>query len=145
MAKQGWTTQGDKSVEDFIASLPDEQIARDSLALFKMMRRISRHRPKMWNVGTSEFDAYHYKCESGREGDCQALGAYPRKRKMTVYLMEGTARHSELLTRLGKHSTSRGCLSIRRLSDVQPPILEQVLRTSYEYLKSKDGHTHRFD
>jgi hypothetical protein len=110
-----------------------------------MMRRISGHHPKMWNVGTVGFDAYHYKYDSGREGDCQALGFHPGKGKMTVYLMDGTARHSGLLARLGKHTTSRVCLYIKRLSDVELPILEQIVRQSYEYLKSRDGHMHRVE
>jgi hypothetical protein len=145
MARQEKAAQGDRSVEDFIASLKDEQTAKDSLVLIEMMRRVSKHHPKLWNVGTVGFDAYHYRYDSGREGDCQALGFYPRKGKITVYLMDGTARHSELLARLGKHTTSRVCLYIKRLGDVQLPILEQIVQRSYEYLKSKDGHMHRVE
>ncbi|HNF93534.1 MAG TPA: hypothetical protein PLQ75_02695, partial [Anaerolineales bacterium] len=67
----------------------------------------------------------------------------PRKGKLTVYLMDGTVRHSELLTRLGKHTTSRVCIYIKRLSDIDLSILEQIVRQSYEYVKSQDGHMHR--
>jgi hypothetical protein len=108
-----------------------------------MMQRISGHAPKMWNVGTIGFDTYHYKYDSGREGDSQIIGFYPRKGKITVYLMDGTMRYSELLARLGKHTTSRVCVYIKRLSDVQLPILEQIVQQSYEYVKSQDGHMHR--
>jgi hypothetical protein len=145
MARRDKTPPGDGSVEDYLASLEDEQTVKDSLALIEVMRRISGHRPKLWNVGTIGFDAYHYKYESGREGDCQALGFYPRKNKMTVYLMDGTTRHSELLARLGKHTATRVCLYIKRLGDVQLPILERILRQSYAYLKSKDGRMHRVE
>jgi division protein CdvB (Snf7/Vps24/ESCRT-III family) len=62
---------------------------------------------------------------------------------MTVYLMDGTARYTELLARLGKHSTSRVCVYINRLSDVDLSILEQIVRDSYVYVKSQDGHMHR--
>jgi len=136
-------TKNDRSVKDYIASLDDEQIAKDTLVLIEMMQRISGHAPKMWNVGTIGFDTYHYKYDSGREGDSQVIGFYPRKGKITVYLMDGTVRYSELLARLGKHSTSRVCVYIKRLSDVQLPILEQIVQQSYEYVKSQDGHMHR--
>ena len=137
------TAHNDDSVREYVASLEDEQTSKDCHALLEMMHRISGHEPKMWNVGTIGFDAFHYKYDSGREGDCQGIGFYARKGKTTVYLMDGTVRYSELLSRLGKHSTSRVCVYIKRLSDVQLPILEQIVQQSYEYIKSQDGHMHR--
>ena len=129
-------------VKDYIASL-DEQTAKDTHVLIEMMQRISGHKPQKWNAGTLGFDTYHYKYDSGREGDGHVIGFYPRKGKITVYLMDGTARHSELLARLGKHTTSRVCVYIKRLSDIELPILEQIFQQSYEYVKSQDGHMHR--
>lgn len=137
------TGQGRNSVEGYLASLGDDQTARDSQVLVEMMRRISGQEPKLWNVGTIGFDSYHYKYDSGREGDSHAIGFYPRKAKLTVYLMDGTARHSDLLARLGKHSTSRVCVYIKRLSDVDLPTLERIVRQSYEYVKARDGQMHR--
>ena len=134
------SAQNDRSVKDFIASLGDEQIVKDSQALIEMMQRISGHEPKMWNVGTIGFDTYHYKYDSGREGDGHVIGFYPRKGRITVYLMDGTARYSELLAKLGKHTTTGYCVYINWLSDVELPILEQIVRQSYENVKSKDGH-----
>jgi hypothetical protein len=136
------TTQNDSSVEDFIASL-DEQTLNDSHVLIEMMQRISGHKPTKWNVGTLGFDTYHYKYDSGREGDGHVIGFYPRKGKITVYLMDGTARHSKLLAKLGKHTTTGYCLYIKRLSDIDLPILEQILQQSYQYIKSQDGHIDR--
>lgn len=143
MTDKSKSTQDKTLVKDYIASLDDEQTVKDSLALIEMMQRISGHKPKLWNVGTIGFDTYHYKYDSGREGDSQTIGFYPRKGKITVYLMDGTVRHSELLARLGKHTTSRVCVYIKRLSDIQLPILEQIVQQSYEYIKSQDGHMHR--
>lgn len=137
------TSQNNTSVKDYIASLEDEQSIADCHALIKMMKRISGHEPKMWNVGTIGFGSYHYKYESGREGDSQTIGFYPRKGKITVYLMDGTSRYSELLAQLGKHSTSRVCVYIKRLSDIELPILEQIVQQSYMYVQSQDGHMHR--
>ena len=136
-------TQDDPLVKDFIASMDDEKMKEDCLVLVEMMQRISRHGPKMWNMGTIGFDTYHYKYDSGREGDGQIIGFYSRKGKITVYLMDGTVRYSELLARLGKHTTSRVCVYIKQLSDIQLPILEQIVQQSYEYVKSQDGHMHR--
>jgi hypothetical protein len=103
-------------IEEYLASINDEQTVEDSRVLTKMMQRMTGREPKLWNVGTLGFDTYHYKYDSGREGDGHVLGFYPRKGKTTIYLMDGTARYSEL------------------------PILEQILQTSYENIKSQDGH-----
>lgn len=137
------TTQKNASVKEFIASLADEQLVSDSQALLAMMQHISGHKPKLWNVGAIGFDSYHYKYDSGREGDSLVIGFYPRKGKITVYLMDGTARYSKLLTKLGKHATTGYCLYIKRLSDINLSILEQILQKSYENIKSQDGHINR--
>ncbi len=137
------TAQNDISVKDYIASLEDEQTIKDSLVLAEMMQRISGHEPKLWNVGTIGFDVYHYKYDSGREGDGHVIGFYPRKGKTTIYLMDGTARYAELLAKLGKHTTTGYCLYIKRLSDVELPILEQIVQKSYEHIKSQEGQVHQ--
>jgi hypothetical protein len=133
--------QNNKSVKDYMASLADEKTVIDSRVLIEMMQRISGHEPKLWNVGTLGFDGYHYKYDSGREGDGFVIGFYPRKGKITVYLMDGTARYSELLAKLGKYTITGYCIYIKQLSNVELPILEQIVRQSYEYIKSlsKDG------
>ena len=129
-----------RSIEPFIASIDDEQTLEDTRTLLEMMRRISGQEPTLWNVGTIGFGTYHYKYASGREGDGHTIGFYPRKGKLTVYLMDGTARHSELMESLGKHSTTGYCLNIKRLSDVDLAVLEQILRESYEYVEAKSQH-----
>ena len=136
------SSQSDSAVKDYIASL-DEQTVKDTHVLIEMMQRISGHKPQKWNAGTLGFDTYHYKYDSGREGDGHVIGFYPRKGKITVYLMDGTARHSELLARLGKHTTTGYCVYIKRLSDIDLPILEQIVQQSYAYIKSLDGHINR--
>jgi hypothetical protein len=123
------------STEDYLASL-NEDTLKDTDVLIKMMRRISGAQPKLWNVGTLGFGSYHYKYATGREGDCFIIGFYPRKGKLTIYMMDGTARYAELLSKLGKHTTTGYCVVIRRLSDVELSILEQILRQSYDYIIS---------
>jgi hypothetical protein len=131
----------DTSVKDYIASLGDEQLVKDSEVLLEMMQQISGSEPKLWNVGTIGFDTYHYKYDSGREGKGHVIGFYPRKGKTTIYLMDGTARHSELLAKVGKHTVTGYCFYIKKLSDINLPILEQIMKQSYDYIKalSKDG------
>ncbi len=130
--------QNNSTVKNYIASL-DEQTAKDSLTLIEMMQRISGHEPQLWNIGTIGFDTYHYKYESGREGDGHVIGFYPRKGKITVYLMDGTAHYSELLAKLGKHTTTGYCLYIKRLSDIELSVLEQIVQKSYKHIKSQEG------
>src|SRR5215208_8074434 len=142
MADKSTATQNSTSVMEYIASL-DDQTIKESQVLLEMMQRISGHKPKLWNAGTLGFDTYHYKYESGHEGDSIVIGFYPRKGKITIYLMDGTARYSELLAKLGKHTTTGYCLYIKRLSDIDLPILEQIVQQSYEYIKSQDGHIDR--
>jgi hypothetical protein len=126
----------DQTAKDYIASL-DEQTAKDSQVLLDIMQRISGQAPQLWNAGTIGFDTYHYKYDSGREGDGFVIGFYPRKGKITVYLMDGTARQSELLAKLGKHTTTGYCVYIKQLSDVELPVLEQIVQKSYDLIKSK--------
>lgn len=133
------SSQSDSSVKDHIASL-DEQTAKDSHVLIEMMQRISGHEPTIWNAGTIGFDTYHYKYDSGREGNGHIIGFHPRKGKITIYLMDGTARYAELLAKLGKHTLTGYCLYVKRLDDIDLPILEQIVQKSYENIKSQDGH-----
>jgi hypothetical protein len=133
--------QNERSVEEYVASLHDDQTEHDSRVLIEMMQRISGHEPAMWNVGTIGFDTYHYKYDSGREGDAHVVGFYPRKGKINIYLMDGTARYSDLLATLGKHTTTGYCVYVQHLRDVELPILERIVQQSYAYikLKSQDG------
>ena len=127
---------GDDAVGAYMATLDDSTRA-DAALLLAMMRRVSGLGPTLWNVGTIGFGTYHYKYDSGREGDGHTIGFYPRKGKLTVYLMDGTARHAELLAKLGQHSTTGYCVYIKRLSDVDLAILEQIARDSYEFIEAK--------
>jgi hypothetical protein len=125
-----------RSVQNFLASLHDEQTANDSRALIDILQRISGHEPKLWNMGTIGFGTYHYKYGTGREGDAHVIGFYPRKAKLTVYIMDGTARYAELLAKLGKHTTTGYCLYIKQLSDIDLPVLEQIVKRSYQHITS---------
>ena len=135
--------QNYRSVEDYIATL-DDQTTADTKVLIDMFSRISGHEPKMWGIATMGFDSYHYKYDSGHEGDSHVIGFYPRNGKITVYLMDGTAKYADQLAKLGKHTKStRVCIYIKRLSDIDLDVLERVVTASYKYVKSHDGNMHR--
>lgn len=125
-----------ETTNSYLSKINDEQTIKDSQKLIIIMQRISGHKPKLWNVGTIGFDTYHYKYATGREGDNFIIGFYPRKGKITIYLMDGTTRYSELLDKLGKQTITGYCIYIKRLSDIELPILETIMEKSYKYIKS---------
>lgn len=134
---------GADAVEAYLASIGDERAVADARELMAVMARISGADPTLWNVGTIGYDSYHFAYDSGREGDSHVLGFYPRKGKLTVYLMDGTSRHAEALATLGRHSTSRVCVYIKSLADVDMTVLERILRDSHRFLKDNDGSVGR--
>lgn len=128
-----------QSIKDYIAKL-DSETQDDANTLVKIMQKISGHEPKFWaggGGGTVGFDSYHYKYGTGREGDSFVVGFYPRKGKTTIYLMDGTARQAELLAKLGKHSTTGYCIYVKSLADIDLKVLEQIVKSSYQNIKSK--------
>lgn len=129
----------DMSAEQYINSLEDEQLKSDTRVLVELMQRISGEEPILYGFGTLGFGVYKYEYKSGRKGEAHTLGFYPRKGKITIYLMDGTSHYAELLAKLGKHTTTGYCLYIKRLSDIELPILEQILQKSYENIKSQEG------
>jgi hypothetical protein len=132
-----------RTVGDYLASLDDEQLVADCQVLIDMMQRVSGEPPTLWNVGTLGFGRYRYRYDSGREGESHTIGFYPRRGRITIYLMDGTVRYAELLPRLGRHTTSRVCLYLKRLSDIELSVLEEIVQQSYDYVTSQDGRMHR--
>ncbi len=124
------TKPSDASVEAYLAAIEDEARREDCRALVKLMSRVSKEPPKMWGASIVGFGSYHYKYASGREGDACRTGFSSRKGDISVYLMTGFEGQAELLARLGKHKMGKACLSIRKLSDVDSKILEQLIAGS---------------
>jgi hypothetical protein len=141
MTNENKTQENDSSVTDFLDSLEDEQVISDCLQLVEMMSKISGHKPKMWGTSIVGFDKYHYKYASGREGDAPVIAFSPRKGKITVYVDE-TAQFTDILSKLGKHTTSRVCVYIKHLSDIDTSVLYDLIETSYKYTKSLDETEH---
>jgi len=124
------TRKNDAKVEDFLDTVEDEKRRTDSFAILDLMRRVTGEEPSMWGPSIVGFGSYHYKYASGREGDWMKVGFAPRKQSLTLYIMSGFDRFDELMSRLGKHSTGKSCLYIRRLEDVDMSILEELIRES---------------
>ena len=122
------TKPTDQSAEAFLNGLTDENKRRDAFTILELMRKISQAEPKMWGASIIGFGDYHYKYASGREGDWFQIGFSPRKQDLTLYLMQGFKQYGDLLAKLGKFKTSKGCLYIRRLSDVDLPTLEELIK-----------------
>ena len=124
------TKPTDATVEGYIAAIHDESRRKDCAAMAKMMARVTRRTPKMWGPSIVGFGTYHYKYESGREGDSCLTGFSSRKDGFTVYLTASFSGQDELLSKLGKHKMGKACLYIRRMGDVDVNILEQLVAGS---------------
>lgn len=81
------------------------------------------------------FGSYHYKYESGREGDMPLVGFSPRKQSMTIYIVPGFDDYGEMLAELGKHKTGKACLYVNKLADVDEAVLRSLIKRSYEHMK----------
>lgn len=125
------------NVKDFLKSVPDEQKRKDSLVLLDMMSKITKQKPKMWGPSIIGFGSYHYKYESGHEGDMCIAGFSPRKAAISVYILMGFNKSPELLEKLGKFKTGKSCLYVKKLADVDLNVLEKLIAESYKYIKNK--------
>jgi len=115
------------SVTAFINALTDPVRRADAKALTKLMQNAFGEKPRMWGPSIIGFGTCHYKYESGREGDMPVIAFSPRKAATVLYGLIGSADAKELLAKLGKHSTGKGCLYVKKLSDVDPRALESLI------------------
>jgi hypothetical protein len=136
MAEQK-TKPTEQSVEAFLDKVPDEKVRDDCFSLIKLMKKATGSAPKMWGPSIIGFGKYHYKYESGHEGDACLTGFSPRKQNITLYVMPGSAQHAGLLKDLGKHKAGKGCLYIKKLEDVNTGVLENLVKQSVDSLKKK--------
>lgn len=130
------TTPNDASVEAFLDRIADERKRQDSYAILAMMQEVTGVEAKMWGDSIVGFGSYHYKYASGREADWMLVGFSPRKQNLTLYIMSGFEQYGDLLQRLGKHSTGKGCLYIKKLQDVDLATLKELVRLSVEHMAS---------
>jgi hypothetical protein len=123
------------SVAAFINSIDDKQQRADARKVAAMMRKATGKSAKMWGPSIVGYGAYHYKYASGREGDFLMTGFSPRKQALTVYVIPGFTPFEALMNKLGKYKTGKSCLYIKRLSDVDEKILEQLIDRSVKHMR----------
>lgn len=132
------TKVNDASVEGFIESIDNETKRNDSFKLLEIYTRITGESAKMWGPSIVGFGQYHYKSDrSSQEGDWMITGFSPRKQNLTLYFMDGFDNYTEQLEKLGKNKTSKGCLYINKLADVDMKILEELIEISFKTVKKQ--------
>lgn len=129
------TKQTNVSVGDFIDTIESETVRDDCRKIIELMRKATNAEPKMWGANIIGFGERLLKYESGRELDWMQIGFSPKKQNITLYLTSGTGWHQNLLDKLGKHKTGKGCLYIKKLSDLDESVLEQIIQESVEKLE----------
>lgn len=123
------------SAKAFLDRIPDKERRRDCQFVSKLMKQATKAAPRMWGPAIVGFGDYHYKYASGQEGDWFQTGFSPRKQNLTIYLMPGLHQYGDLLASLGKHSTSKSCLYLKRLADVDLDVLKELIVRSVQDLK----------
>ena len=130
------TKVNDASVEAFLNNVPDEKKRADAFRLMQIMREETGEEPRMWGDSIIGYGSYHYKYASGREGDMPLVGFSPRKASLTLYPAFGFEGYDELMSRLGKFTTSKACLYVKRLSDLDEATLRELVRRSAEVTRA---------
>lgn len=133
------TRPTDSEVDAFLGAIEDEEKRADCLDLARMMREVTGAEPRLWGSGMVGFGSYHYRYQSGREGDWFLTGFAPRKKELTVYIVSGFDRHGELMRRLGTYKTGKSCLYIKRLADVDVETLRELVRQSVAHVRETYG------
>lgn len=129
------TQPTDVPVDEFIADVEHPVRRADAEVLVEMFQRVTGEEPVMWGPSIIGFGSYHYKYDSGREGDAPAVGFSPRKANLSLYLLSDDERTQGLLDRLGKHKRSVACLYVNKLADVDLEVLEELTSVAYRYTK----------
>lgn len=124
-----------ESVETFLKAISDEQRRTDAMTLCGVLEKMTGKKPEIWGYGIVGFGNYHYKYESGREGDSSVIGFAPRKQNLVLYIVNGYHDYGPLLQKLGKHKIGKSCLYINRLSDIDMPVLNELMQQSLAHMK----------
>ena len=133
------TRETDASVDDFIAGVEHPTRQRAARALVALMRSVAGCEPKMWGPSIVGFGRYHYRYDSGHEGDAPRIGFSPRKSSLSLYLTCAVSDFADLLPRLGKHRTGAGCIYVNKLADVDMAVLESMIRRGWDLAPHAHG------
>ncbi|MBC8768438.1 DUF1801 domain-containing protein [Arenibacter sp. BSSL-BM3] len=133
------TLPNNKSVISFLNSIDSEEKRKDAYILLDLFKGITNETAVMWGESIIGFGSYHYKYDSGREGDMPMTGFSPRKGNFSIYIMTGFSKQQQLLEQLGTHKTGKSCLYIKRLSNIELDVLSELIKSSYQYYKNKNS------
>ncbi len=133
------TKRNKGDVETFLNNVPDERKRQDSFSILELMQQVTGKEPEMWGDSIVGFGSYHYKYKSGREGDWFLTGFSPRKQNLTLYIMSGFDEYDQLLSKLGKHSTGKSCLYIKKFKDVDMDVLKELVKKSVEHMERNNS------
>ena len=130
------TKKTEASVQEFLDAVEHPTRREDSFAILDVMREITGQEPAMWGPSIVGFGTYHYKYASGREGEWPIVGFSPRKRNLTLYIIDGFDGYETLLSKLGKYKTGKACLYINKLADVDRETLRKLVRQSVDHVRA---------
>ncbi|MDQ0637601.1 hypothetical protein QF042_001166 [Pedobacter sp. W3I1] len=133
---QNKTTENDLSVSDFLNTIPEENKRVDCFNLSDIISQVTGFKAKMWGNAIVGFGSYHYKYESGREGDAPLVGFSPRKDTIALYLSAQFKDREELLAKFGKHKTAKACIYIKKMSDIHIDVLTEMISNSVARISS---------
>nr|WKN35380.1 DUF1801 domain-containing protein [Tunicatimonas sp. TK19036] len=131
------TQPNDRDVTEFLASIEDIQRREDCFKLLTLMQEITGETPQYWHSNIVGFGTYHYRYESGREGDWFITGFSPRKQNLTLYIIAGFDKYEELMNQLGRHKTGKSCLYVNRLADIDMKVLRELIARSVHFMREK--------
>lgn len=126
-----------QDVVTWLESVENTQRREDAFAVLDLMKRVTGCEPVLWGPSIIGFDQYHYKYDSGREGDFLLVGFSPRKANLVLYIMTGFDGEAELMANLGKYKTGKSCLYVNRLADIDIGVLETLLVRSVDFMRKK--------
>lgn len=127
------------SVTAYLNALTDPTRRSDAKELTRLMQQVSGEKPKLWGPSIVGFGTYHYRYDTGREGDVPLIGFSPRKAALVLYSMLGHSKATALLGKLGKHTTGKGCLYIKKLADVDRTVLETLMKNAVDHIRARTG------
>jgi len=133
MAKENKTKATAVSVDTFLAQVEPEQRGADARVIIDLMTRISGEPATMWGPSIIGFGRYHYRYDSGREGEVCRLGFAPRKAELVFYIPFRLAGRDEMLAALGRHRTGKACVYVKKLADIDMAVLERMIVASWEH------------
>ena len=133
------TRPTDQSVLEFLENVDHKTRREDGFAMLEMMAELTGEEAVLWGSSIVGFGSYHYKYESGREGEMPLVGFSPRKQSMTLYIMPGFDAYEDMLAELGKHKLGKACLYINKLADVDDDVLRSLIKRAYTHMKETNS------